>query len=275
MKENEFYFISNDYFHKISQVTKNVSYNKNSSDFLNARPYYFCMEDKKIPAIKWIIPTSTKTNKYKEEHNKKIKKYGKDYTIAFSTINSTDTAFLLQNMLPTIEDYKSGTYINKNNNVPYSLSNAEFLSLKKSVSYILMQTFKYNNKMTFTNIKDIYSLMVNEVVLETSKNLYGKLNLAKGLQNDLSKVIGLEFYSYMDTNNENVKKFKVNDFFKYEGNYYLGLEDERKRNYLIVNPTLNNKTGLLQYPVLVDERQHRRTNSQEKTKQSKNDNVME
>ena len=66
----------------------------------HSRPCFFAFPDSKAPEIYWIVPISSKYEKFKQIEEKKIQKYGKCNTIRFGTVLSRHTAFLIQNMCP-------------------------------------------------------------------------------------------------------------------------------------------------------------------------------
>ncbi len=66
------------------------------------RPTYFTIKDKDIL---WLIPISSKVDKYKKIVNKKKEKYGFCNTILIDKIFEKDSAILLQNAFPTLEKY--------------------------------------------------------------------------------------------------------------------------------------------------------------------------
>lgn len=74
---------------------------------------FFAFSDSRRPEIYWIVPISSKYEKYKEIEQRKIKKYGKCNTIRFGTVLGRKSVFLIQNMCPTTEKYLT-PYIDKN-----------------------------------------------------------------------------------------------------------------------------------------------------------------
>ena len=77
------------------------------------RPCFFAFPDTRVPEIYWIVPISSKYEKYKRIEQGKIKKYGRCNTIRFGTVLGRNTAFLIQNMCPATEKYLT-PYIDKN-----------------------------------------------------------------------------------------------------------------------------------------------------------------
>ncbi|RJV94283.1 hypothetical protein DWW15_16440 [Subdoligranulum sp. AF14-43] len=79
----------------------------------HSRPCFFAFPDARIPEIYWIVPISSKYEKYKRIEQDKIKKYGRCNTIRFGTVLGRSAAFLIQNMCPATEKHLT-PYIDKN-----------------------------------------------------------------------------------------------------------------------------------------------------------------
>lgn len=65
-------------------------------------------------SIYWVIPISSKVDKFEEVYNDKIKRYGKCDTIDFCHILGHKKAVLIQNMIPVTEEYVMNEYIDPN-----------------------------------------------------------------------------------------------------------------------------------------------------------------
>ena len=88
--------------------------NKDTIDGVpHSHPCFFAFPDTRVPEIYWIVPISSKYEKYKRIEQGKIKKYGRCNTIRFGTVLGRNTAFLIQNMCPATEKYLT-PYIDKN-----------------------------------------------------------------------------------------------------------------------------------------------------------------
>lgn len=107
-----FYFLSNKYYQDFpdNQLMQNKDYIDGVS---HSRPCFFAFPDTRIPAIYWMIPITSKCEKYKRIEQDKIKKYGRCNTIRFGTVLGRNTAFLIQNMCPATEKYLI-PYMDKN-----------------------------------------------------------------------------------------------------------------------------------------------------------------
>jgi hypothetical protein len=112
VKNTQLYFISEQYY--IDFPDDKLMQNKETiAGKTSNRPCFFAFSDKREPKIFWLVPISSKIEKYRYEEQKKIEKYGRCTTIRFGTVLGRETAFLIQNMCPTTDKYIS-PYLDKN-----------------------------------------------------------------------------------------------------------------------------------------------------------------
>src|SRR5699024_573943 len=112
MPRAQLYFLSNEYYQDFPD--DKLMQNKDTIDGVpHSRPCFFAFPDARIPEIYWVVPISSKYEKYKRIEQDKIKKYGRCNTIRFGTVLGRNTAFLIQNMCPATEKYLT-PYIDKN-----------------------------------------------------------------------------------------------------------------------------------------------------------------
>lgn len=112
MPQPQLYFLSNEYYQDFPD--DKLMQNKDIIDgVLHRRPCFFAFPDARVPEIYWIVPISSKYEKYRRIEQDKIKKYGRCNTIRFGTVLGRNTAFLIQNMCPATEKYLT-PYIDKN-----------------------------------------------------------------------------------------------------------------------------------------------------------------
>ena len=112
MPQPQLYFLSNEYYQDFPD--DKLMQNKDTIDgVLHSRPRFFAFPDARVPEIYWIVPISSKYEKYRRIEQDKIKKYGRCNTIRFGTVLGRNTAFLIQNMCPATEKYLT-PYIDKN-----------------------------------------------------------------------------------------------------------------------------------------------------------------
>lgn len=153
MSQAQLYFLSDQYYqdfpdNKLMQnkdVVNGVPHN---------RPCFFAFEDSKISDIYWIVPISSKYEKYKRIEQDKIKKYGCCNTIRFGTVLGRNTAFLIQNMCPATGKYLTA-YIDKNNR-PVKIDGRVASDVEKNARNALAMA-KRGAKVIFPDVFKIYN----------------------------------------------------------------------------------------------------------------------
>lgn len=125
MDKGKLYFLSDEYFNKF----KGQKLLNNKEDG-NKRPCYFSFPDDKYKDIYWMVPVSSKVDKFEKEYNKSIQKYGLCDKISFGYLKGEKNAFVLQNMCPIIEKYILNEYCYKGTAKPITIPN----DLKKEIN---------------------------------------------------------------------------------------------------------------------------------------------
>ena len=69
----------------------------------HGRPCFFAVVDD--DGLFWMIPISSRVEKYKKVYDKKVKKNGRCDTICFADVLGRERTFLIQNAFPIIEQY--------------------------------------------------------------------------------------------------------------------------------------------------------------------------
>lgn len=103
MKENYFYIIKDNFFEKFNDPYLKANKGEN-------RPHYFCFKDD-TDGIFWVIPMSTKIEKYKKIISNK-EKQGKPCDIVHicRVYGKKEMVFLIQDMFPITEKYILRSY---------------------------------------------------------------------------------------------------------------------------------------------------------------------
>jgi hypothetical protein len=188
-KKGNFIFIKD----KVKQdfINNKIMENK---EFEGSRPFFFAIKDSKIDDIFWLIPISSKLQKYERIYNNKIENNGFCDTLHFADVKGQRRAFLLQNMIPLTSNYFENVY-KENNGVPVAIDNRDSKEIITKCQKIIALAENRNIDLTFTNIKDMKNKLVQslknsiEVVdnfgikeLETTQK-----NIDKELSSTLSK----------------------------------------------------------------------------------------
>lgn len=85
----------------------------------NYRPHYLAIQDSSNPEIYWMVPVSSKFEKYQEIHNRQIARYKKCTKIVLGKCGGRNAAFLIQNAFPITADYFD--HIHTSKGIPLTL----------------------------------------------------------------------------------------------------------------------------------------------------------
>lgn len=111
-QEGYVYHIKDEYFEKVQD--SNLMQNKEGGTY---RPTFYCLRDNKTSLL-WMVPLSSRVEKFKAIHDKQMAKYGKCLTIVLGEFDGKEAAFLLQNMFPIRDYYLDHIHTRNNNPVP-------------------------------------------------------------------------------------------------------------------------------------------------------------
>lgn len=151
-----FYFVSDKFFEKVNDLNLKINYETTQ------RPHYFALRDKKTSLL-WLVPCSTKTEKF-EKIIAKRKQYNRpNDTIKIVTIQGRKTVLLLQDMFPVTENYITNQYIRGGQ--PVRIANVDIVSdIERSarrVAILLRQGVRFTP--TQPDIPRIEKIMLNEL----------------------------------------------------------------------------------------------------------------
>ena len=113
MNIGHFYFLKPQYF--LDFPNPQFMSNRQENDTQEHKRPCFCAfsEDNNIY---WLIPISSKVNKFEKVYQNKIERYGKCDTIDFCHILGRKKAVLIQNMCPVTKKYILNAYLDPHNN---------------------------------------------------------------------------------------------------------------------------------------------------------------
>lgn len=119
MDIGHFYFLEDQYFIDFPDpyLMKNREV---MNGIVHDRPCFCAFYDSST-GLYWMIPFSSKTNKFHTIHRQKIQKYGHCDTIIFGDVLGHEKAFLIQNMCPVTPQYVKNEYIDSASNLPVRL----------------------------------------------------------------------------------------------------------------------------------------------------------
>ena len=157
METGKFYFIKDDYFDFFKDQRLMINKGKN-----HKRPCFFAFKDGNYD-IYWLVPLSTRVEKYKRIYNEKVKRNGKCESIYFCKLKEQERAFLIQNMLPVTDEFIDSEYRCYSNNI---------LKLKKNDENMIIIKAK-----KLLNIQKMGRNVILNSCLEIEKELIKMLNV--------------------------------------------------------------------------------------------------
>lgn len=99
---NGFYLIKNAFFEKMND--SNLKYNKDEN-----RPFFYCIKDK--DNLIWMIPLSSRIEKYSAIIQKRLAQKKSTEGIYITKLpNDKQSAFLIQDIFPILEEYIERSY---------------------------------------------------------------------------------------------------------------------------------------------------------------------
>lgn len=153
-QEGYVYHISDDYF-KLVQDNK-LMQNKEGGNY---RPTFFCIRDSQTSLL-WMIPISTRYEKFEGIYNKDVQRYGQCIKIVLGEFDGVPAAFLLQNMFPVTEKYLNHVHTRNGNPVPVK----PILRNKIQSNYAkLRQLIARGAKVVFPDVLRLEKLMIDEL----------------------------------------------------------------------------------------------------------------
>lgn len=158
-REGYVYHISDDYFVK-AQDDK-LMQNKEGGTY---RPTFLCLKDNKTGLL-WVVPMSTRVEKFQAIRDKQQAKYGKCLTIVIGNYDGHKAAFLLQNMFPITEKYLDHVHTRNGNPVP--VKHAIVQEVRSNMQQ-LRQFISKGKQVVFPDVQRLEKLMLEEV--ENGKN---------------------------------------------------------------------------------------------------------
>lgn len=165
-QEGYVYHINDDYFSKVQDGK--LMQNKENGTY---RPTFLCIEDRKNAGLLWVVPMSTRVEKFQAIHDKQQARYGKCLTIVMGEFDGRAAAFLLQNMFPITEKYLDHVHTRNGNPVPVKHSISQEV---RSNMQQLRQLIYRGKNVVFPDIKRLEQIMLAEIQLEKKTELVEK-----------------------------------------------------------------------------------------------------
>ncbi len=155
IKQGYSYHIKNAFFDRVSDDT--LMSNKENGHY---RPHYYALQDENHKAIYWMIPISSKVEKYSRIFEKKMLRYGRCNTIVIAKFSGKDAAYLLQNAFPITSKYID--HVHTVNNVPVVVHKEIDFKLKS----LLKELFALKKRgivLFFADVDAVFNMLIKEL----------------------------------------------------------------------------------------------------------------
>ena len=129
------------------------------------RPTYFCLRDEKTQLL-WMVPMSSRIEKYQPFVDRDVEKYGKCLKIVIGEYAQRDSAFLLQNMFPILPKYIDHVHIVRQNVVPVNSR------LQRTISQNFRELLRLQQRgvcVVFPDINRLERLMLDELAADEAQ----------------------------------------------------------------------------------------------------------
>ena len=160
MKERKLYFIKDEYFEKYACQNNKLNKHIDNSD-KNGRPCYYAFNEGDIC---WMVPISSRVEKYEKIYNKSMQKYGVCDVISFIYVKGNKNVALIQNMIPIIDKYFDKIYTYANTNIPIEIKTSKQKEINAKIRKVLRLT-RQGKKLTFTPILEFEKRLKEELTL--------------------------------------------------------------------------------------------------------------
>ena len=158
VNEGYFYHIRDEFFSLVQD--RYLMANKENGAY---RPHYLAVQDSHYTDIYWMIPVSSKVQKFRALCEQQKRRYGVCTKIVLGECGGQDAAFLIQNAFPVTSDYFD--HVHTINNVPVTLH----FSTRQQVIDNLRHNLRLKKRgvnLFFPDIDKIYQLMQEHLSLE-------------------------------------------------------------------------------------------------------------
>ena len=129
------------------------------------RPTYFCLKDGKTGLL-WVIPMSSRIEKYIGFIQKDIERYGECLKIVIGEYASTRAVFLLQNMFPILPKYIDHIHLVKQTPVPVDNRLQTLISQNFRE---LLRLHRRGIRIVFPDILRLEKLMMDELAADSGE----------------------------------------------------------------------------------------------------------
>ncbi len=159
MQPGSFYFLKDIYFTDFPD--KNLMRNSETMQGAKGRrPCFYTFHDQ-VNDIYWLIPISSRLEKFQRVYDQKLNKYGFCDTIVFGPVLGHDKAFLIQNICPTTSYYIDNIYLDQQTNGPVRVDGVlEKKLIVKAKKVIALQ--RKGARLIFPDVLQIEKQLINK-----------------------------------------------------------------------------------------------------------------
>ena len=150
-----FYHIKDSFFEEVKDST--LMSNKECGNY---RPHFLAIKDSHNPLIFWMVPVSSKCDKYRKVYDQQVLKYKKCTKIVLGKCGGWDAAYLIQNAFPIIEDYFDHIHTSQGRPLASHASTAKYIV--ENLNYNL-RLHEHGIPLFFADIDRLYTLMENKL----------------------------------------------------------------------------------------------------------------
>lgn len=174
-KEGYVYHIKDSYFEKAKD--DKLMKNKENGTF---RPTFYCLKDEKTSLL-WVVPLSSRVEKYQKVADKQAERYGKSLGIYIGSFDGKSAAFLIQNMFPITEKYLDHIHTRNGNPVPVKKSIQEEVKSRMQKARRLVLR---GNNVVFPDIRKLENLMLDELAEERNESVKNDILINSAPKNE-------------------------------------------------------------------------------------------
>lgn len=146
-----YYHIKDSFFEEIKDNA--LMANKENGNY---RPHFLAIQDSHNSDIYWMIPVSSKFEKYKRIYDNQIARYKKCTKIVLGKCNGRDAAFLIQNAFPATANYFDHIHTSKGKPLSLHGSTAKLIADNLRCN---LRLHKRGISLFYTDIDRIYNLL--------------------------------------------------------------------------------------------------------------------
>ena len=159
MTKGRFYFLSEEYYTRFHDCNLMGNKEDDARGKQHGRPCLYMFLDART-GLYWMIPISSKIEKYEKIYNKNIAKYGRCDFIVFAEVLGRNSAFLIQNMCPVTEKYIDSKYLDRFNKHVGIVNDAQKTINSKAKK--VLRLVRQGRKLVFSDVMKIEKELLSD-----------------------------------------------------------------------------------------------------------------